>query len=530
MRSVRSAASPGAKSSGSPDLKSRAARTVTANSVPAFALPLRSCARSEVERRRGITIASTPSAASALPTYPRAPTDASLRVARFPIGTQTHVTPRSRSVRSPSALASDSLAFALTQAADLVAAVLNGRNLTAAYEKLLAQHPQWPDSTRGAIRDLAWGTLRDYGRGDLVLRELLHKPLPAPLHALLLVALYRLETRPEQAHTIVDQAVEAAAVQAPGLKGVVNGVLRNRLRNADALQRRQDGDAVAHYRHPDWWIRRIRASYPEQWEAALEGGNQRPPMAVRVNRRRSSVEAVAAEFREEGIGCRRAANDALVLDSPTAIALLPGFAAGRVSVQDAGAQWTGRWLDLADGQRVLDACAAPGGKAAQILESADVELVALELDPVRVRRINENLARLGLAADVKTVDCRRVDEWWDGRPFDRILADVPCSASGVARRHPDIKWLRRQEDIPRFAAQQAEILEALWPTLAIGGKLLYVTCSVFDEENSLQIERFLARHPDAQRETIGNRLEQQLLPNADHDGFFYALLRKHRQA
>ncbi|HEY0945384.1 MAG TPA: 16S rRNA (cytosine(967)-C(5))-methyltransferase RsmB [Opitutaceae bacterium] len=440
------------------------------------------------------------------------------------------MTPRSRSVRSPSALASDSLAFALTQAADLVAAVLDGRNLTAAYEKLLAQHPQWPDSTRGAIRDLAWGTLRDYGRGDLVLRELLHKPLPAPLHALLLVALYRLETRPEQAHTIVDQAVEAAAVQAPGLKGVVNGVLRNRLRNADALQRRQDGDAVAHYRHPDWWIRRIRASYPEQWEAALEGGNQRPPMAVRVNRRRSSVEAVAAEFREEGIGCRRAANDALVLDSPTAIALLPGFAAGRVSVQDAGAQWTGRWLDLADGQRVLDACAAPGGKAAQILESADVELVALELDPVRVRRINENLARLGLSADVKTVDCRRVDEWWDGRPFDRILADVPCSASGVARRHPDIKWLRRQEDIPRFAAQQAEILEALWPTLAIGGKLLYVTCSVFDEENSLQIERFLARHPDAQRETTGNRLEQQLLPNADHDGFFYALLRKHRQA
>ncbi|WP_332672154.1 16S rRNA (cytosine(967)-C(5))-methyltransferase RsmB [Aromatoleum sp.] len=418
----------------------------------------------------------------------------------------------------------------MSQAAELVAAVLEGRNLTDAYERLLARHPHWPDGTRGAVRDLAWGTLRDYGRGDVVLRELLHKPLPATLHALLLVALYRLATRPEQAHTIVDQTVEAAAALAPGLKGVVNGVLRNRLRDAEAFQRLQDSDPAARYRHPDWWIRRMRAGYPERWEAALEAGNRRPPMAVRVNRRRASVDAIEADFRAQGIDCRRVANDALVLDRPVAVTALPGFAAGRVSVQDAGAQWAGRWLDLSDGQRVLDACAAPGGKAAQILETADVELVALELDPARVRRIHENLVRLGLAAEVKTVDCCRVDEWWDGRPFDRILADVPCSASGVARRHPDIKWLRRREDIPRFAAQQAQILEALWPTLAVGGKLLYVTCSVFDDENAAQIARFLAGHPDAQREAIGNDPEQQLLPDADHDGFFYALLRKHRQA
>jgi len=440
------------------------------------------------------------------------------------------VTSRTRSVRGFPALAPESLAFALSQAADLVAAVIEGRNLTDAYEQLLGRYPHWPDATRGAVRDLAWGALRDYGRGDIVLRELLHKPLPAHLHALLLVALYRLATRPEQIHTIVDQTVEAAAVQAPGLKGVINGVLRNHLRDVDASQRRQDSDLVARYRHPDWWIRRMRASYPDRWEAALEAGNQRPPMAVRVNRRHASVEAIEAEFLAEGIGCRRFANDALVLDRPVAVAALPGFADGRVSVQDAGAQWTGRWLDLLNGQRVLDACAAPGGKAAQILETADVELVALELDPSRVRRIHENFARLGLAAAVTTVDCRRVDEWWDGRPFDRILADVPCSASGVARRHPDIKWLRRRDDIPRFAAQQAEILEALWPTLAVGGKLLYVTCSVFDEENTAQVARFLAKHPDAQREAIGNDPEQQLLPNADHDGFFYARLRKHRPA
>lgn len=439
------------------------------------------------------------------------------------------MTSRSRSVRGSSALAPESLAFALSQAADLVAGVIEGRNLTDAYERLLARHPQWPDSTRGAVRDLAWGTLRDYGRGDVVLRELLHKPLPTPLHALLLVALYRLATRPEQAHTIVDQTVEAAAVLAPGLKGVVNGVLRNRLRNSDAFQRRQDSEPTARYRHPDWWIRRMRATYPDQWETALEAGNQRPPMALRVNKRRTTVDAVEADLRAQGLGFRRVA-DALVLERPIPVAALPGFTAGDVSVQDAGAQWTGRWLDLSHGQRVLDACAAPGGKAAQILETADVELVALELDPARVERITDNLARLGLAADVKTVDCRDVDEWWDGVPFDRILADVPCSASGVARRHPDIKWLRRPEDIPRFAAQQAEILEALWPTLTDGGKLLYVTCSVFDEENSTQIARFLAKHPDAQRETVGDCSEQQLLPDADHDGFFYALLRKHRQA
>ena len=436
------------------------------------------------------------------------------------------MTSRSRPVRGSAALAPDSLAFAFSHAAELVAAVIAGGNLTDAFERMLRLHAQWPDTTRGAVRDLAWGTLRDYGRGDLVLRELLHKPLPDALHALLLVALYRLETRPEHTHTTVDQAVEAAAAVAPGLKGVVNGVLRNRVREAEAFRRRLDSDEVARHRHPAWWIARLRATYPERWEAALEAGNRRPPMAVRVNRRRTSIDAIEAEFRAQGVGCRRLANDALVLDRPLAVGALPGFADGRVSVQDAGAQWAGPWLDLSARQRVLDACAAPGGKAAQILETADVDLVALELDPGRIERIHENLARLGLAADVKRADCRRTDEWWDGRPFDRILADVPCSASGVARRHPDIKWLRRREDIARFAAQQAEILEALWPTLAVRGKLLYVTCSVFDEENAAQVARFVARHPDAQRVPLGDCPEQQLLPDSDHDGFFYALLVK----
>ncbi|NMF87952.1 16S rRNA (cytosine(967)-C(5))-methyltransferase RsmB [Aromatoleum petrolei] len=420
----------------------------------------------------------------------------------------------------------DSLAFSFSRAAELVEAVLGGANLTEVFEAMLARHADWSDATRGAVRDLAWGTLRDYGRGDAVLRCLLHKPLPEAIHALLLVALHRLETRPEQAHTVVNQAVEAAAAMMAPLKGVVNAVLRNRQRNAAELDAELGADQAAYYRHPPWWVERLRASFPQDWEAALAAGNERPPMGLRINRLRGGVDAYARELEELGFACRRLANDALVLAKPVAVAALPGFAEGRVSVQDGGAQWAARWLDLVPGQRVLDACAAPGGKSAHILETAAVELLSLELDPVRSRRIADNFARLGLTGEVRTVDCRAVAKWWDGRPFDRILADVPCSASGVARRHPDIKWLRRADDIGRFAAQQAEILDALWPTLMPGGKLLYVTCSVFDEENTRQVARFCARHPDALRIDIDGRPESQLLPDADHDGFYYALLAK----
>jgi 16S rRNA (cytosine967-C5)-methyltransferase len=438
------------------------------------------------------------------------------------------VTKPSRSARGTPRLPVDSLAFALQEAAGLVAAVRAGSNLTDAFEGLLRAAPDWPDATRGAVRDLAWSTLRDYGRGDAVLARLLRKPLPDALHALLLVALHRLERRPEQAHTVVDQTVEAAAVAAPGLKGVVNGVLRTALREGPALAQRLDADPVTRFRHPAWWIARLRTSYPEAWQGALEAGNQHPPMALRVNGRRASVAAVQAELIDAGHACRRLANEALLLDRPVAVGQLPGFAQGRLSVQDAGAQWAAHWLDLAPGQRVLDACAAPGGKAAHILEQAAVELLALELDAARVPRIRDNFARLGLAAEVRTADCRALDAWWDGRAFDRILADVPCSASGVVRRHPDIKWLRRATDIVRFAAQQGEILDALWPALARGGKLLYVTCSVFEEENRGQIAQFCDRHPDAQRLDLDGHPEQQLLPCAEHDGFFYALLAKHR--
>jgi len=223
---------------------------------------------------------------------------------------------------------------------------------------------------------------------------------------------------------------------------------------------------------------------------------------------------------------RELPNGALLLERPVAVSRVPGFAEGCVSVQDAGAQYAADYLDLDDGLRVLDACAAPGGKTAHILETADVILTALDSDAGRARRVTENLDRLGLSAKVHTADCRDLERWWNGRPFDRILADVPCSASGVVRRNPDIKWLRRSDDIARFAAQQADILEALWRVLAPGGKMLYATCSVFAEENGDQVAAFAARHPDCRRIPIGGQLDCQHLPCPEHDGFFYALLEK----
>ena len=404
--------------------------------------------------------------------------------------------------------------------------MFEGGNLTEAYERMQAAHPEWPEATRGAVRDLAWTTLREFRRGGVVLDRLLNTPPATVIHALLLVALTRLRQRPEQPHTVVDQAVQAAAALMPGLKNMVNGVLRNALRQRDQWLEWEQRDPEARYGFPAWWIQRVKNAHPGAWEAALQAGNERPPMAVRVNVRRASIEQLEAELAAAGCATRRLDNDALLLERALPVARLPGYAEGRVSVQDAGAQWAARLLDPQAGERVLDACAAPGGKAAHLLERADLQLLALELDPVRARRIEHNLTRLGLHAEVKVADCRDRAKWWDGRPFDRILADVPCSASGVVRRHPDIKWLRRDTDIVQFAAQQAQILDALWHALAVGGTMLYVTCSVFDEENAGQIARFCARHTDAQRLSIQGRPDFQLLPNGEHDGFYYALLRK----
>jgi len=403
-----------------------------------------------------------------------------------------------------------------------VAAVRRGRNLSDAIAELWAGHADWTAAQKGAIQDLVYTCLRDFGRGAARLAPLLAKPAPEPVQSLLLLAVSRLAIEPAAAHTIVDQTVSAAGASAPGLKGLVNGVLRNLLRQASSPAANEE----ARYRHPVWWVARLRRAYPGEWARVLEAGNLHPPMSLRVNLRRQSVEAARAALEDAGLEASVLSPTALRLTRPVPVQRLPGFAEGALSVQDAGAQCAAPWLDLAPGQRVLDACAAPGGKAAQILESCDVDLLALELDPRRAVRIDKNFRRLGLTGRIQVADCVDLKSWWDGQPFDRILADVPCTASGVARRHPDIKWLRREADIARFAAQQARLLEALWQTLAAGGKMLYVTCSVFPEENQAQIATFLARHGDARALPIEGQPERQLLPDADHDGFYYALLQK----
>jgi 16S rRNA (cytosine967-C5)-methyltransferase len=298
-------------------------------------------------------------------------------------------------------------------------------------------------------------------------------------------------------------------------------------------------DPVARCSYPLWWIERIAQDFPEQWEEILAAGNARPPLTLRVNPRRAERDALVAAFAERTIAAKPVGAQGIIVDPPQRLTELPGFAEGWFSVQDLGAQLAAPLLDVADGMRVLDACAAPGGKTTHLLELAEVAVTALDHDAARLARVVENLDRLRLAAaSVETIcgDAGIPSAWWDGRPFDRILADVPCSASGVVRRHPDGKWLRRPTDIAAFARAQDRILEALWPLLSRGGKMLYATCSLFAAENEERIVEFIARHPEALRETISFPADAthsggQLLPSPpaavhNQDGFFYALLRK----
>ena len=423
------------------------------------------------------------------------------------------------------ALAAGSLAQTFLMAARVIGAVIEGRNADESLQAL-----NLDPALRPAVMDTVFNTLRRYGRGDLILSHLIERPLSdTVVRGLLLAAVCRLDMRTGSEHTTVDQAVIAASHLARGkYKGLVNGVLRNYLRRKAELMPAIEQTDEGHWQHPPWWIDQLRRERPADWQDILAAGNTHPPMTLRVNQRRTTTPDLLQQLEARNIACTPLADDALRLEKPLSVAALPGFADGQVSVQDWGAQQAARLLDVRPGMRVLDACAAPGGKTAHLLERCpDARLTALEIDAGRARRIVDNLQRLGLSAEVKVADCRDTSAWWDGQPYDRILADVPCSASGVVRRHPDIKWLRRSGDIAGFATTQAIILDALWQTLARGGTMLYATCSVFADENAAQIAAFVARHPDAQRlSTHDSEHEWQLIPNADHDGFFYALLAK----
>ncbi|MBI2755048.1 MAG: 16S rRNA (cytosine(967)-C(5))-methyltransferase RsmB [Betaproteobacteria bacterium] len=410
-------------------------------------------------------------------------------------------------------------------AATTVAEVAAGRSLSATLERAPQETGR---AARAALIDLCYGTLRSYGRVQASARALSGREAPdARLEALLWCALYALESGLYAEYTVVDQAVRACRLL--GLAraaGYVNAVLRTRLRTRRSIEARLASDPVARHQHPAWWIARLRAAYPERWESILAAGNDHPPMCLRVNARRSSLAAYLARLREQGIAARLLEGGAILVEPPLPVERLPGFAAGEVSVQDAGAQRAVPLLDLHTGHRVLDACAAPGGKSAHILETADVTLTALDVDASRCAALASTLRRLGLAAEVREADCCAPENWWDGKAFDRILADVPCSGSGIVRRRPDIKWLRREADLDAYAERQARILDALWRLLTPGGKLVYATCSVFPEENGAVVDAFLARAPAARHLDLPGGSAAQLLPDAEHDGFYFALLAK----
>jgi 16S rRNA (cytosine967-C5)-methyltransferase len=419
-------------------------------------------------------------------------------------------------------------------AALVVGHVLAGRSLDAELRALWSRESAPSREARPALQDMCYGTLRFLGEIDAILTLLLAKPLKDEhVRDLLRVALYQLLHTRAASHAIVDQAVRAcAAFGQPAAKGLVNGVLRNFLRRREALIRDARSADVGRYSHPQWWIDKLRALYPDDYERMLFHANGHPPLTLRVNLRATRVDSYIAQLASSGLDARHLGGAAVALERPVAIDRIPGFAEGLASVQDAAAQHAAACLDLEPGLRVLDACAAPGGKTAHMLEAANVDLTALDVDAARLERVRSNLERLKLEARIISGDAARPAQWWDGVPYARVLADVPCSASGVVRRHPDIKWLRRPDDVPAFAQRQQEILAALWQVLATGGKLLYATCSVFAEENNAQIEQFLEHHPDAQRLTLpephtnARAIAGQILPDEWHDGFFYALLQK----
>lgn len=407
----------------------------------------------------------------------------------------------------------------------MVARVAAGRSLADEFERRAEGSLETP---RSVLIDLTHGTLRRYGRVQAIVQELSRRGRPDTLvESLLWCSLYALESGRYADYTVVDQAVRACTLlERWSAKGYVNALLRRFIRERGALESRLRAEPQARFQHPQWWIEALRTAYPREWEAVLAAGNSHPPMCLRVNRRRVPAAEYQALLAAAGQVSRQVGEEALLLERPLPVDRLPGFDAGDVSVQDLGAQRAAHCLDLAAGQRVLDACAAPGGKAAHILELADVALTALDADATRSRHIELTLERLGLSATIRTADCTRLAEWWDGAPFERILADVPCSASGVARRHPDLKWLRRAADVAAFAERQGAILDTLWQALAPGGKLLYATCSVFPQENDAVMDAFVARAPGARRLGLPDGSPAQRLPDAQHDGFYYALTQK----
>ena len=424
-------------------------------------------------------------------------------------------------------------------AAKALTAVLNGK--ASLNSSLPLQLDKVEARDRGLTQDLAFGTARWQPRVSALANKLLQKPFKAAdadVEALLLVGLYQLLYTRIPAHAAIGETVGCAdKLKKPWAKALLNAVLRNAQRESEALLVELEHDPVVRTAHPRWLQKSLKAFWPEQWEAICAANNAHPPMILRVNRRHKTRDAYLQLLVEAGIEARPCvfSQDGIVLAEPCDVRNLPGFAEGWISVQDEAAQLAADLLDLAPGQRVLDACCAPGGKTCHILEVEPklAGVVAVDLEAKRLVRVRENLERLGLSAELIAADGRDTATWWDGKPFQRILLDAPCSATGVIRRHPDIKLTRQPDDIGALATLQGELLDAMWPTLEVGGILLYATCSTLPTENTEVIEAFLARTPGARELDIAGQFgikqphgRQLLAQEGGHDGFYYAKLIK----
>ncbi|MBA1197411.1 16S rRNA (cytosine(967)-C(5))-methyltransferase RsmB [Pseudomonas plecoglossicida] len=424
-------------------------------------------------------------------------------------------------------------------AARALAAVLSGK--ASLNSSLPTQLDKVEERDRGLTQDLAFGTARWQPRLELLAAQLLQKPFKAAdsdVQALLLVGLYQLFYTRIPAHAAIGETVGCAdKLKKPWAKALLNAVLRRAQREGEELLASMERDPVVRTAHPRWLQKSLKAFWPEQWEAICAANNAHPPMILRVNRRHHSRDAYLALLDEAGIAAAACqySRDGIVLAAACDVRGLPGFAEGWISVQDEAAQLAADLLELAPGQRVLDACCAPGGKTCHLLEAEQglAEVVAIDLEAKRLVRVRENLARLQLDAKLIACDARDTANWWDGKTFQRILLDAPCSATGVIRRHPDIKLTRQADDIPALATLQGELLDALWPTLEVGGMLLYATCSSLPTENTEVIEAFLARTPGARELDLATEAglrqphgRQLLAQEGGHDGFYYAKLIK----
>ncbi|BDU39028.1 16S rRNA (cytosine(967)-C(5))-methyltransferase RsmB [Vibrio nigripulchritudo] len=385
------------------------------------------------------------------------------------------------------------------------------------------------------LQEICYGALRYLPRLETIANNLMDKPLKGKqrvFHHLILVGIYQLSFMRIPAHAAVGETVEGTkALKGPRLRGLINAVLRNYQRNQEELDQAAVSHNAGKYAHPSWLLKLLQDAYPEQWETIIEANNQKAPMWLRVNHQHHSRDEYLELLKNENIdaSAHSEAEDAIKLASPKDVASLPGFEKGWVSVQDAAAQLSLNYLEPKDGELILDCCAAPGGKTAHILErTTNSDVVAIDCDENRLKRVHENLKRLNLQAKVVCGDARNPQEWWQGEQFDRILLDAPCSATGVIRRHPDIKWLRRADDIEALAELQSEILDAMWQQLKPGGTLVYATCSITPQENKHQVIQFLERTDSAQ--LVGSELDnpgRQILPGEeDMDGFYYAVLTK----